>query len=58
MLDDAANTIEVLPSGAQPSSARTIALEVSGRLQGLAFNRLAKAAAVPVVAEREPAYRD
>ena len=39
-------------------SALVIGLGVILVLQGLAFNRLAKAAAVPVVAEREPAYRD
>ena len=39
-------------------SALVIGLGVILVLQGLAFNRLAKAAAVPVAAEREPAYRD
>ena len=39
-------------------SALVIGLGVILVLPGLAFNRLAKAAAVPVVAEREPAYRD
>lgn len=39
-------------------SALVIGLGVLLVLQGLAFNRLASAAAVPAVAPREPAYRD
>ena len=39
-------------------SALVIGLGVLLVFQGLAFNRLASAAAVPAVAPREPAYRD